>query len=267
MHRFTQLTQMTYRSILRDRLLHVLLVLAVVTFLMVPAFSLFSMRQVQELSITLSLSAISFILMMLATLLGASSIWRDVEKKYTSSVLGLPLSRSDYLLAKFAGITFFLTVCTVLLGALALVVIALSSAQYGSSLEVRWENIITAIVFDYLKYILLTAVAIFFSSLSTSFFFPFLTTIAVYLCGSASQEVFEYVSGEYGNNISPATLIAIKGIYYLLPNFSAFNLKVQAIYALPLSVGSLAFTLVYFVVYTSLILWISVWSFARRELI
>jgi ABC-type transport system involved in multi-copper enzyme maturation permease subunit len=224
------------------------------------------MRQVQELSITLSLSMISFLLLIFSSVLGSFAIWRDVEKRYTTSVLGMPLSRSSYVLGKFLGISFFILVCAVILGIVSFGVIAVSAAQYRSDIPVHWLNVAVAIAADSLKYILLTAFALLFSSISTSFFFPFFATIAIYLAGSASQEVFEYVSGEYGRTISPVARFVIKGVYYFLPNFTSFNFKLQAIYALPLPFGGIVYTLVYFVVYTAILLILSIWAFARREL-
>jgi Cu-processing system permease protein len=261
-----QMIIVTLRSAFRDRLLHVLSVVALILFLLVPAFSLFSMRQVQELSITLSLSAISFILLVIATLLGSSSIWRDIERRYTTSLLGLPLSRSTYVLGKFAGIAIVILLCSVLLGLVALAVIVIASAQYRSDIPVIWLNIIFAILFDGIKYILVAALALLFSSFSTSFFLPFFSTIAIYLAGSASQEVYEYISGDFGKTLLPISKVLIKGVYYLLPNFTAFNLKVQAIYAIPLSMGGLFFTFCYFIVYTGIVISLAVWVFSRREL-
>ena len=49
--------------ILRDRLLHAVLLVAVGMILLIPALSSFSMQQTQELAITLSLSGISFVLL------------------------------------------------------------------------------------------------------------------------------------------------------------------------------------------------------------
>lgn len=254
------------KTTLRDRVLHALFVCALLLLFLIPLFSLFSMRQVQELSITLSLSAISFILLVFTLLLGSSSIWRDVEKRYTTSVLGLPISRTYYVLGKFAGLSIFIAAAALVLGGISLTVIAISSSQYQSELQIVWGNIIAAIAADTLKYILLGACALFFSSVSTSIYFPFFSTLSVFLAGSASQEVFEYLAGDYGKSIHPFIKMAVNGLYYLLPNFSAFNLKVQAIYSLSLDYSGLAYTFVYFLVYTSLLLGISIRAFARREL-
>ena len=266
MAHFTNLLYVALKWTQRDRIFHTLLGVALLMFLLIPTFSIFSMRQVQELSITLSLSAISLVLLFLATLLGASSIWRDVEKRYINSVLGLPISRATFVLGKFSGVVCLLILSALVLGIVSLAVIRISSDFYPSSLPISWLNIIAAITADTGKFILIAAFATLFSSLSTSFFLPFFGTISVYLAGSASQDVFEYISGDYGRTISPLFRLLVKGLYYLIPNFSAFNLKVQAIYALPLSLSGLVFTLLYFLVYLALLLFFSVWIFSRREL-
>jgi ABC-type transport system involved in multi-copper enzyme maturation permease subunit len=260
------LLYVTLKWSLRDRVFHAVCGVALFLFLLVPSFSLFSMRQVQELSITLSLSAISFTLLVLATLLGSSSIWRDLERRYVASVLTLPLPRSSYVLGKFAGIALLLMITAISLGAVSLAAIKISALQYPSDIPIHWGNIVAAVVADSCKYVLLAALAMLLSSISTSFFLPIFGTISVYLAGSASQEVIEFVSGDYGRTIPPAFRLLVKGLYYLLPNFSAFNLKVQAIYGLPITLYGLCLTLLYFVTYTAIVLTVTTIFFKRREL-
>ena len=258
--------RLTFLWALRDRLLNAVLGVALLLILMVPAFSMFSMRQVQELAVTLTLSAVSFVLLVLAVLMGSSSIWRDIERRYTASVLTLPISRHSYVLGKFIGTSLFLALTGLLLACAGAVVIVFASAKHPSEIPVHWLNIAIAISADILKYIMLTAIAMFLSSLSTSLFLPMFGAIAVFLAGSGSQEVFEYLSGQYGKTIGPSSVALIKGVYYLLPNFSAFNLKVQAIYGLPNSLSGILLTLIYFVIYTLIALFGCMTLFARRQL-
>jgi ABC-type transport system involved in multi-copper enzyme maturation permease subunit len=241
-------------------------VCALFIFLVVPALSLFSMRQVQELSVTLSLSAISIILLILTVILGSSSVWRDLDRRYLASILGLPVSRTSYILGKFTGIVIFIMIGCILLGLVATAVIALVSAQYPSDIPVQWLNIWVAIVLDGLKYVLVAAVALLFSSISTSFYFPFIATFVIYFCGSASQEVYEYIISDYGKTLSAVTRTVVSSVYYFIPNFAAFDFKVQAVYALPVSLQGLLYTGTYFLIYTSIILLIAVFAFNRREL-
>jgi len=264
--KFRVIFEATLKGFIRDRLLQLLVVSALFIFFVVPALSLFSMRQVQELSVTLSLSAISAILLIVTVILGSTSVWRDLDRRYLASILGLPVSRTNYLLGKFTGIVVFIIIGSILLGLCASAVIALVSAQHPSDFSVRWLQIWVAILSDGLKYILVAAVALLFSSLSTSFYFPFIATLVVYFCGSASQQVYEYITSDYGNNLSAGAKIAISSIYYCIPNFAAFDFKVQAIYPLSVSFHGLLFTVGYFLIYTSIVLMIAVWAFNRREL-
>ncbi len=266
MNNFRMIFDATIKGFVRDRLLQFLLVCAFLIFMAVPALSLFSMRQVQELSITLSLSAISVVLLILTVILGSSSVWRDLDRRYLASVLGLPVSRSCYILGKFAGILVFILIGCLLLGIAATVDIALVSAKYPSDIAVRWGGVWVAILSDGLKYILVASIALLFSSLSTSYYLPFVTTLAVYFCGSGSQEVYEYILSDYGKTLPGVTRALISGVYYCIPNFSAFDFKVQAVYALPISSKGLAFTGIYFLLYTGITLTVAVWAFNRREL-
>lgn len=254
------------RAILRDRVLHAVFGVALVMIILVPSLSSFSMRQVQELAITLSLSVISVTMLVVALLLGASSVWRDIDHRYTSSILTLPLSRSTFLLGKFGSIALSLALSAGVLGIGSAVVILLATATYPSEIPVNWVNIMLVLCGDLCKYLLLAAFALLLSSLSTSFSLPFFGTLAIYLCGSASQEVYEYVTGEFGKEMNPVSIGSVKLVYYLLPNFSAFDFQVQAVYGLPISPGELLLTLAYAVVYTGILLALTVVVFERRQL-
>lgn len=254
------------RAIVRDRVLYAVLGVALTMILLVPALSSFSMRQVQELAITLSLSTISGVLLVVTLLLGASSIWRDVERRYTTSMLTLPVSRAAFLLSKFVSIALFLVLCTLVLGLGSAAVIVTAAHSYPSDIPVHWGNIALVLAGDALKYMLLASFALLLSAISTSFYLPFFGTLAIYFCGSASQEVFEYVSGEFGKGMSPLAGKAVTVAYYLLPNLAAFDFQVQAVYGLAVPLQGFLLTVAYSLVYTGILLGLAVFAFTRREL-
>jgi ABC-type transport system involved in multi-copper enzyme maturation permease subunit len=107
-----QLLSITVKGIFRDRVFQGIMMSALF-FLLIPSISSLSMRQVVELSITLSLSLISVIMLLLSIFLGGSSLWKDMERRYTFSVLGLPITRTSYLLGKFFGIAVYLLLTSV----------------------------------------------------------------------------------------------------------------------------------------------------------
>jgi len=263
---FASLVKNNLRAIVRDRVLYAVLGVAVLMILFIPSLSSFSMRQVQELAITLSLSVLSGVLLVVTLLLGASSIWRDVERRYTTSILTLPVSRGGFLLGKFISIALFLVLCTLVLGAGCAAVILIAANSYPSDLPIHWNNILLVLVGDILKYQLLACFALLLSSVSTSFYLPFFGTLVIYFCGSAAQEVFEYVSSQFGQGLSPFSVKLATCAYYLLPNLSAFDFQVQAVYGLDVPLQGFLLTCVYAVVYSGILLGVAIFAFGRREL-
>lgn len=255
----------TLKGILRDRVLQGILAAGLV-FLAIPAVSTLSMRQVTELALTLSLSLISLILLLLAIFLGGVSLWRDIERRYTHSVLSLPNSRAGYLFGRFAGIALFLLGTGVLLGILCVVVVLMVSGTYPPDRPISWLAVVAALGFDAFKCILLVAFAVLFSSVSTSFFLPVFGTIAVYLVGGATQQAYDYVLSPAGQSLSPLAQKLAEVLYYILPNLSAFDLKINAIYALPLDYHALVLTAGYGILYTAFVLLAAAALFSRREL-
>ncbi|HXE95488.1 MAG TPA: ABC transporter permease subunit [Dongiaceae bacterium] len=256
----------TLKGIFRDRVFQGIMVLTVL-FLFIPSAASLSMRQVPELSITLSLSLISFILLLLSVFLGATSLWKDMERRYTFSVLSLPISRSSYLLGRFFGLALFLVLTAAFLGTAACLVIKVTSGIYPPDRPVVWSWLVLAIVFATLKYILLVGVALLLSTVSTSFFLPIFGTICAFLASGITQQVYEYVNSPAAAEAVPPLLKPIVALlYYLLPNLSGFDLKVNAIYSMAPNLVGLGITAGYFVAYTSILLGAAALLFNRREM-
>ena len=257
--------RITLLGIMRDRVFQGICAIAVLFFL-IPVASSLSMRQVTELSITLALSLISFILFLLSVFLGTVSLWRDHEKRYTYSTLGLPVTRNSYVLGKFAGTSLFMLISAGVLALVTVVVVHYSSTIYPSSKPVAWHYLMLAIVFDVLKYILLVSLAFLLASFSTSLFLPVFGTISLFFAGCATQGVYEFLVSDSGKKLPLIVQKAAKGLYYVLPNFSAFDLKLNAIYGIQVSSRGLLLTLIYFIVYTATVLFLGTVIYSRREL-
>lgn len=255
----------TFTGVLRDRVFWGILLVAAL-LLLIPAASTLSMRQVVELSITLSLSLVSFILFLLAIFLGAPLLWRDMERRYTYSILGLPISRSAYLLGKFAAVATFLALVVLALSPLIAGIVHHAATSFPPARPVVWANIALALGFDLLKYLLLVALGFLLASVSTSFFLPIFGTICLFFTASVSQEVYEYLQSPAGESTAPLLRKSATFFYYLIPNLSAFDLKPQAIYGLPMDLGTLGLTLLYWGLYVGIVLTLAVIFFKKREM-
>lgn len=261
-----EIIKITLKGIFRDRIFQGIMALAVL-FLFIPTAASLSMRQVTELSITLSLSLISFILLLLAVFLGATSIWRDVERRFSFSVFSLPLSRSVYLLGRFFGNALFMLIIALIMGGMSTLAIKVASGIYPPDRPLLWHVIIISIIFVALKYILLVALAMLLSTFSTSFFLPVFGTLCAYLAGSVTQQVYDYLQTPYAEKaVSHIVKQTALIFYYLLPNLSAYDFKVNAIYSMAINTGGLLITICYFVAYTAILLAAGAIILGRREI-
>ncbi len=260
------LFSLNLKWIVRDRILQALLTASLVLIMLVPVLSSFSMRQSQELAVTLSLSFISFVLLVFTLVLGSTMLWRDIERRYTYSVLSLPFDRGTYILAKFLAVAFFIFAGALFIGLCAALAIKVSAVRDPSTLPLQWGRIAVSIFMDSLKYALLAALGILVSTFSTSFFMPFFSAVFIFLSGSASQDVYEFVTSSSGMKLNTAARVAARVVYYIVPNFGAFNFKLQAIYPIPLDPLQIVYAIAYFIIYTTMALSLAIWCFSRREL-
>ena len=260
-----QVFQVALKGIFRDRIFQGIMFAALLLFL-IPAISTLSMRQVTALAISLSLGLVSFIQLLLAVFLGGTSLWRDIERRYSYSILGLPLSRNSYLLGKFLAVAIFILLVAVLLGSISMGLSFWVAGAYPPDQPVVWVYVTLAVFFDALKYILLVAVGFLLSTFSTSFFLPVFGTIIFFMVGSATQEVYAFINSAAAQQLPALVKTAANALYYVLPNFSAFDLKVHAIYAVPPDINGLTLTFCYFLVYTGILLTLACVSFSHREM-
>lgn len=256
---------LSFKAILRDKFNIGLLFIAFF-FLLIPGISTLSLRQVTPLAITLSLSLSSFILLISTVFLGGTFLWKDIERKNIYSILGMPITRSSYILGKYLGICTFILLISLFLTVLTASVILIATSAYPSPQPIIWSNIFCASAFNFLKYCLLISIAFLFSTVSTSFFLPLFGTITTYLTCSTTQSVFDYIHTEQGQQLPLFSKILAKGFYYTLPNFSAFDLSSHAIYGLPINESTIFLTTIYGITYIVITLSLSCVVFSRREL-
>ena len=109
---------------------------------------------------------------------------------------------------------------------------------------------------------LVTAVAIFWSTFSSS------------ALVSAGLTAGLYIAGQFGGDLknigtavdSPVAAAVGRAVYYVLPNFAAFDIKAQVVHALPIERGYVLLTTGYALVYIALLLAAAVVVFSRRGL-
>jgi len=262
------LAQVTFKGGVRDRLLHGVLVAALLLLCSTPIFSSFSMRDVAGVAVSYTLSMISVIGVILAVFLGGNLIARDIQSRTIYSVATLPLSRSRYIMGKYLGLAQLLCCSLAILGLLNALGLAAIAKGYPPDRPLQWLSYAACLAFDLEKLLILCAVLVLFSAIATSTFLPMILTLAVYAVGESTEKVKFFIETVEGaKNVTPAVRGVSRIIYYLFPNLSLFDLKNQVIYALPLDPGALLLTALYGIGYITVTLALACAVFGRRDFV
>jgi ABC-type transport system involved in multi-copper enzyme maturation permease subunit len=256
-----------FRDSVRDKVLYSIVAFAVL--LMAASYLIGQLTAGQDLKIIkdLGLAAMSLMGLFIAVFIGIGLIAREIDRRSIYAVLAKPVRRHELLLGKYAGLvgTLFFNLAVMTLayyGVLAYMGWILSpSALKAAPAPPADPRLLLAVFMIGCELALVTAVALFWSTFSSSALLSAGLTFAMYIAGQFGADLknFEQVV------TSPLAGFVGRALYYLLPNFAAFDVKAQVVQALPIQPGYVALTAAYALVYIALLLTASVLIFARRD--
>lgn len=260
-----EIAGITYKGVFRHRPMAIIISLSLF-YLVIPLFSALSIRQVQEVGATFSLALNSFVLILLSIAAVLNTVWKDLENKVVYLFLSHPISRSEYFIGRFIGCEILLLSVSFINLIASCVVIYICSNIYPSDTIVSWKIIIVSFLLCFVKVSLLTSLGYFVVSISTSFFTPFFAMVGIYIIGSAFQSIYDYVINE-AREIYPLWFkMAIKVLYYIIPNFGAFDAIPYVVYGIPLSFKYAVLMFIYGLLYISCIISLGAMIFSKKDI-
>ncbi len=259
----------TFKEGIRNRALYGITLIALMLFGATALVATMIPREVGKVSIDMALSTISFTGLLLVFFVGINLISKDLDKRTIYTVLSRPISRSQYIFGKFLGMALLIIVAMSALSVMAMAAIVfLKSTHTDFFSRFSWSLITLAILFNILMLILLSAISFFFASFTTSSFITLVLTIITYIIGQSINGVKSLVESppqEIGFVVSPITLKIVKVAYYIFPNLSLFDIKLQAAHALTVSPSFVMWTFVYGFVYIALSITLAALIFRKKE--
>ena len=120
----------TYREAVRARVLFGLLALALATSGYSLVIAAMSLRQETRIVADIGSSSMSFYAVLVSVILGATSLYRELELKTIFPILTRRLRRHEYVLGKYLGIFATLLVFVAIDGASVLTIMAIQSKQH-----------------------------------------------------------------------------------------------------------------------------------------
>ena len=244
----------SFREVIRDRILYFIGFFAL---LMAFAWRLLPEIAVgthQKIFLDLGLAAIGLLGVMVAVFVGTGLINKEIDKRTILVLIPKPLSRAEFILGKHLGLS---GVLAVMLGVMLVIYLLM---LLGMKVSFQALPLIVSVFYLGLELILIAAVAITFG-VFTSSIIATLMTFGFYLMGHISKDLIQL--GIISKN---ANILAItKNIYLILPDLERLNFRNEAVYGLLPSADVLMGNALYSLVYTGLLLGISILIFSRRQ--
>jgi ABC-type transport system involved in multi-copper enzyme maturation permease subunit len=255
-----------FRESVRDKVLYNLVVFAII--LMGASYLIGQLTAGQDLKIIkdLGLSAISVFGVFIAVFIGIGLVSKEVERRSVYSLLSKPVRRRDIVLGKYAGLTLTLAVNIAIMTVGFYAVLTYlggtetESARMARDAPPHDPKLLVAVALIYIQLMIVTAIALFFSTFSTPILSAALT-IGLYVAGHFSADLrnFDQVVE------SPVAQGVARGLYYLLPNLAPFDITNQVVHGQPVPLQYVALNVGYALLYVAALLIGAVMIFSRRD--
>lgn len=245
----------TFREAVRDRVLYNLIVFAVLMSGAAVLVGQISIDIERLVVINLGLTAISLFGVVIAIFVGIGLVSKEIEKRTLYTVLAKPVRRWEFIVGKFLGLAGTLTVNTFFMAAGVFAALLYVSRHFQRS--DGW--VLVALYFIVLQFLIITALALFFSSFSS----PLLSAVfafSLFVIGSFAEDLRGFAGMATG-----ATRWLATGAAYLVPNLSALNIVSSVAHEQPVSGQLVVFNTAYALVYAAMVLCGAILIFERRD--
>lgn len=193
---------------------------------------------------------------------------KDIERRTIFTVLTRPLSRGQYIIGKFVGLSLLTLLIMMLLGCLTWCAVQGGEFLFGARFfsAVSWPDIARAIFLSFLSILILNAIAVLWSTLTTSSFLATLLVLSSYVIGHFVDDVVRFLKANAsGVDVVLSIQYTIDFVKYLFPNLAAFDVKQAAAHGMSIPVSDVFFLTGYALAYVAFLLTLSTFLFNKRD--
>ncbi|MEW6379926.1 MAG: ABC transporter permease [bacterium] len=243
----------TFREAIRDRILYNLLLFALLIIGGSILLGTLTIGEQQKIIKDMGLASISIFGTLIAVFVGIGLVYKEIERKTVYNIISKPVHRYQFFIGKYLGL-----ILTLLVNVLIMTGVFLSISYFMDGNIQR--GLIEAIFLIFLELMIITAVALLFSTFTT----PTLSaifTLAIYVIGHLSRDL--KVFGAKSELVWVRHLT--RSLYYLIPNLQNFNIKGLVVHNIPLPPHFILFSFLYGILYISILLALAICIFEQRD--
>jgi ABC-type transport system involved in multi-copper enzyme maturation permease subunit len=257
--------RITFTEAIRDRILYSLILFAIVMILSSLMFASISAEQYNKIVKDLGLTVISLMGIIISVFLGMGLVYKEIEKKTVYNIFSKPVRRYEFILGKYLGLSFTILVNTLAMALILTLIVVYIGFKHGGFIKyyyggLYYSQFFKAVYFEYLEFLVVIGIALVFSSFTTPVM-TLLFTFFLFAIGRFSSDIRLFA--EQVNN--PIMGYITQFIYRVIPNLEKFDVRSEAVYGGDIGWTLISYTTAYALIYTMVLLILSVVIFQKRE--
>ena len=262
-------TVVTFREGIRNRAFYGISIIALLLLAANLLVAGLAPQEVGKVAVDIALSTVSFAGLLVVLFIGINLVAKDLDRKTIYMVLSRPISRQGYIVGKFFGTAALVVAAVVVVGLFAAASIIITKMSFPAYFpRFAWDGVVLAIGYSALSLVLLTAVSLLFASFASNSFITLVLTVIVYVIGHSLSDVKALIEG--GSQVAAVDAAGpmvkvVQAAYYMFPNLSLFDLKLQAAHGLSIPAAYLGWVALYGLGYSAFVIALAALVFSRRE--
>ena len=198
----------TFREAVRNKILYSPLFFAILLIASAVALGRLSMNEELRMTRDIGLFGIDLFGVLIAIFVGVNLLYKELELKTVYTILPKPLRRWEFVLGKWLGMLITLAVQMAVMGVALYATLAVQGAELGGAVLALWLL--------YVNVVVVTSVAVLFSSFSTPFLSGFFA-LGVFFVGRSVADLQQAATKMGG-----AAQTLVDGASWVLPNLHLF---------------------------------------------
>ncbi len=245
-----------FREAVRDRVLYNLVLFVLLLIAGSIFLSELSAGQESKIIVDLGLSAMLLFGAFIAIFVGVGLVYKEIERRTLYAILSKPIGRGQFLLGKYLGLGLTLLINVAIMG----VGVSLALIYIHRGWDPMVLKIWPAILLIYFELMILTGVALLFSSFSSPALSA-LMTFFVFIIGHFSGDLKSLAN----SSSSAAARLLFRALYYLLPNLTHYSVITPTAHGIAPDASAIGLAAAYTLVYSAVLLAAATLIFGRRN--
>jgi len=244
----------TFREAIRDKVLYNLVFFALLVMGASVVIGNMTLGETIKIILDLSLAAMSVFGLLIAIFVGIGLVHKEIQRRTLYMLLARPISRRNFVIGKYLGLMLVIALNVAIMTAALLALMALYSPGAMNG------GIFVAVLLILVELMVVTAVAVLFSTFSTPTLSAMLT-LGVWVIGRFSSDLVEFAR----KTEDPVARALVTGVHYVLPNLEKFDVKHLVVYNMVIEPAYVGGAIVYGLLYIVFLIGLAAVIFERRD--